>query len=92
MTFNPTPPTPITTTLLPGWTLAVFTTEPKPVITPQPTMQAEVNGTSTVSGVTASLRTSVKPESVPMLKERSTGRPRHRVPSGCACPREASST
>src|SRR5882757_7890553 len=36
MTFNPMPPRPNTTTLEPGVTLAVLTTAPTPVVTPQP--------------------------------------------------------
>ena len=36
MTLRPMPPSPNTTTLSPGWTLAVLTTAPTPVVTPQP--------------------------------------------------------
>ncbi len=82
----------MTTTELPAATLATFTADPKPVITPQPRMQADVNGISTVSGVTASARTSVKPDKVPMLKDRSMGWPRHVEPSAWACPAERSMT
>ena len=35
ITFSPTPPAPITSTLEPGSTLAVLNTAPTPVITPQ---------------------------------------------------------
>jgi len=42
----PTPPTPITITVSPGCTLALFTAEPHPVATPQPTRQATSNGMS----------------------------------------------
>ena len=37
MTFSPIPPRPKTTQLAPGSTLAVLTTAPTPVVTPQPT-------------------------------------------------------
>ena len=36
MTLSPIPPSPNTTTLAPGVTLAVLTTAPTPVVTPQP--------------------------------------------------------
>ena len=36
MTLSPMPPRPNTTTLEPGVTLAVLTTAPTPVVTPQP--------------------------------------------------------
>ncbi len=36
MTLSPMPPSPNTTTLEPGVTLAVLTTAPTPVVTPQP--------------------------------------------------------
>ena len=36
MTLRPMPPRPNTTTLAPGSTLAVLTTAPTPVVTPQP--------------------------------------------------------
>src|SRR5881227_3081227 len=42
----PTPPQPITTTLSPGETLAVFTTAPYPVMTPHPIRAARSSGMS----------------------------------------------
>ncbi len=36
MTFKPMPPSPNTTALAPISTLAVFSTAPMPVVTPQP--------------------------------------------------------
>ncbi len=90
--LSPTPPQPSTATLSPRCTRATLTTEPKPVITPQPLIAATAKGTPSGMGVTASFRTSVSPESVPMLNERSIGRPRQRVPSAWACPREGSIT
>ena len=42
----PTPPQPITATVSPGRTLAVFTAAPKPVITPQPISAARSSGIS----------------------------------------------
>ena len=36
MAFRPTPPQPITATVLPGSTLAVFMAAPSPVVAPQP--------------------------------------------------------
>ena len=42
----PIPPHPITTTVSPGLTPAVFTAEPQPVVTPQPTRQARLSGRS----------------------------------------------
>src|SRR5438128_1009484 len=92
MTLSPTPPQPSTATELPGLILATFTAEPNPVITPQPTMQAEVNGTPFGSGVTAAARTRVRDERVPRLNERSTGRPFQVVPFACAWPFERSMT
>ena len=92
ITFSPTPPHPSTATLSPGCTCATFNADPTPVITPHPVIAATGNGTPSGIRVTASLRTSVRPESVPMLNERSIGCPRHRVPSAWACPRERSMT
>ena len=54
------------------------------IVTPHPLIAATGNGTSGGIRVTASLRTSVRSESVPMLNDLSTGRPRQRVPSACA--------
>ena len=90
--FRPTPPQPSTATLSPARTCATLITEPTPVITPQPLIAATGKGTASGIGVTASLRTSARPDSVPMLKDRSTGRPRHVVPSAWACPRDGSIT
>src|SRR5215469_13971189 len=42
----PTPPMPKITTVSPGLTLAAYTDEPQPVVTPQPTRQAISNGRS----------------------------------------------
>src|SRR3954447_25119576 len=42
----PTPPQPITTTVSPGATFAVFTTAPYPVMTPQPINAARSSGMS----------------------------------------------
>ena len=44
--LRPTPPQPITTTLLPGSTRAVLVTAPTPVITEQPTRHARSSGMS----------------------------------------------
>ena len=44
--LRPTPPQPYTTAVWPTSTLERYITAPTPVITPQPTRQAEVNGTS----------------------------------------------
>src|SRR5436190_20496574 len=46
MTFSPTPPTPNTAAVWPRSTLARLNTDPTPVRTPQPTRQADDNGTS----------------------------------------------
>ena len=46
ITLRPTPPTPKTTAVSPGRTLARLSTAPTPVRTPQPIKQAEVNGMS----------------------------------------------
>ena len=46
ITFRPTPPAPITTTVSPSSTRARLNTAPAPVITPQPMSAAEVSGTS----------------------------------------------
>src|SRR3981081_2282386 len=45
ITLSPIPPSPNTTTLAPGVTLAVLTTAPTPVVTPQPLEQLLPNGT-----------------------------------------------
>ncbi len=90
--LSPTPPQPSTATLSPRCTRATLTAEPKPVITPQPLIAATVKGTPSGMGVTASFRTSVSPESVPMLNDRSMGCPRQSVPSAWACPRDGSIT
>ena len=47
--LSPTPPVPTTATLLPGGTCAVFTTAPRPVITPQASSDALSSGS--VSGI-----------------------------------------
>ncbi len=46
ITLSPTPPTPNTAAVSPGWTLARLRTAPTPVSTPQPMRHAEVKGTS----------------------------------------------
>ena len=46
ITLTPTPPQPITSTLLPGVMAAVFRAAPTPVITPQPSSEATSSGTS----------------------------------------------
>ena len=46
MTFSPTPPQPITTTVAPPGTLAVYSAAPTPVMTPQPTSAASAQGMS----------------------------------------------
>src|SRR5580698_385851 len=46
ITLSPTPPTPKTAEVSPGWTRARLNTEPTPVRTPQPMRQADVMGTS----------------------------------------------
>jgi hypothetical protein len=48
--FSPTPPRPITTTLSPGRTRAVFTAAPRPVGTPQARRQALSAGTVVAHG------------------------------------------
>src|SRR5713226_4358189 len=49
ITFNPTPPTPNTATLLPAVTAAVLNTAPTPVITAQPISAALSSGASSGS-------------------------------------------
>jgi hypothetical protein len=44
--MSPTPPVPITTTLLPGFTFAALTTAPKPVMTAHPSRAALSRGKS----------------------------------------------
>jgi hypothetical protein len=44
--LRPTPPVPMTTTLLPGFTLAALTTAPNPVMTAQPRSAALSRGKS----------------------------------------------
>ena len=46
MQDRPTPPQPITATLAPGWTCAVFCTAPTPVATAQPTTATTSSGAS----------------------------------------------
>ena len=50
--LSPTPPQPMTTTLDPAPTLAVLTTAPKPVSTPQAMSEATSNGMSRGTGAT----------------------------------------
>ena len=45
-TERPIPPRPKTATLAPGCTLAVFSTAPMPVVTPQPSRQTFSSGAS----------------------------------------------
>lgn len=79
MVDRPTPPQPSTATDSPGCTWATFSTEPTPVITPQPRMQARSSGTVAGSGVSASARTRVYSLKVPRLKARWMAWPRQRV-------------
>ncbi len=46
MTDSPMPPSPKTATVAPGWTFAVFSTAPMPVVTPQPRRQTLSSGAS----------------------------------------------
>src|ERR1700683_3246226 len=46
ITLRPTPPTPKTAAVSPGFTLARFSTAPTPVSTPQPMRQADDKGMS----------------------------------------------
>src|SRR3974390_262755 len=46
ITFSPTPPTPNTAAVSPGFALARLSTAPTPVRTPQPIRQADVSGMS----------------------------------------------
>jgi len=48
--FKPTPPVPITTTVLPAGTRAVLTTAPSPVMTPQASKEAHSNDISSGMG------------------------------------------
>lgn len=53
MQERPTPPQPSTTTELPAFAFAALVTEPKPIITPQPSSAADRNGIATSILVTA---------------------------------------
>ena len=50
---SPTPPRPMTATVEPAWTSAVFTTAPTPVDTPHPMSAATSGGTPSGIGTTA---------------------------------------
>ena len=59
MQFRPTPPQPTTATVLPGSTLAVFSTAPIPVVTPQPIRASCSKGMSSSTLTTACSWTSI---------------------------------
>src|SRR5438045_9140824 len=84
MQHKPTAPAPITTTELPRSTRAAFTTEPYPVITQQPNVQAVVKGISRAGSmrITAACGTTVAVDIVPRPKLVAIGRPRCRNRSG----------
>ena len=71
---NPTPPHPITATLSPGRTPAVFHTEPTPVVTAQPTSAATSSGTP--SGTTTQERLG---DHRPLRERREAGVVEHRL-------------
>ncbi len=79
MAFRPTPPQPRTTTLVPGLTLAAFTTDPNPVMTPQPMRHADEKGMLLLIFTTACCLTSVCVAMVPRWNERAMGVPLCRV-------------
>src|SRR5207248_5092360 len=64
MTLSPIPPSPNTTTLAPGVTLAVLTTAQTPAVTPQPMKQLLSNGASSRILATAISGSTVKFENV----------------------------
>jgi hypothetical protein len=65
MTEIPTPPQPITSTSEPGSTLAVLTTAPTPVVTPQATSAAISNGMSSATFTAPSTGTTNSSANVP---------------------------
>src|SRR4029079_14138508 len=54
---NPTPPSPMTTTLAPGWTAPVFVIAPTPVVTQQPISAATAWGVVGSTGIAAAAGT-----------------------------------
>jgi hypothetical protein len=70
----PTPPQPITTAVSPGRSWAVLTTEPTPVITPQPTRAATSYGTSGSIGTAPIRGTTISSANAPHPAIPNTGR------------------
>jgi hypothetical protein len=66
--LSPTPPVPMTTTLAPTGTFAVFVTAPKPVRTPQASNAAHSNGTSLGIATTCEASTSAYSANAPVPK------------------------
>ena len=64
MTDSPMPPSPNTATLAPGSTLAVFSTAPMPVVTPQPSRQTLSSGAAGLIFASAISGTTVYSENV----------------------------
>ena len=61
----PTPPHPITATLEPGNTPAVFSTAPSPVVTPQPSRASSSSGRSVSTATTDASSTTIASPNVP---------------------------
>ena len=64
ITARPIPPNPKTATVLPGSTLAVLSTAPMPVVTPQPSRQTFSSGASLLILATAISGTTVYSQKV----------------------------
>src|SRR6187200_773342 len=82
MTFNPTPPAPMTATRAPAGTCPALVTAPTPVSTAQPSVASASKGTSFGAAITASAGTTTALEKQAVPRNGATSRPR-------ACRRDA---
>src|SRR6185436_1173277 len=76
MTFNPTPPAPMTATRAPAGTWPALVTAPMPVRTAQPKVASASNGTSFGAPTTASAGTTTELEKHAVPRKGATSRPR----------------
>src|SRR6056297_9399 len=75
MALRPTPPAPMTTTLSPGFTLAVLIAAPTPVGTPQARRQATSDGISSPMGAVWLASTTTASAKAPQFIALTTGLP-----------------
>ena len=78
----PTPPQPSTATVEPGWTAAVLSAAPTPVVTPQPISASCSSGTSPLDLTTECSLVVTASAKVPSPVMQMYGEPSERVPRG----------